>query len=289
MIIVEIGLGLGNSMFVYAAAKALAEHHNTELKLDISYLNSWPKKKDGISWDFKLEKFNISSKIATKREVRKFIYKTKSRHLNKIFRKFRLFEKKGKVYEYGTYDSKEGFFRLPDNIYLRGYFGDKKFFESIKEKIKKEYNLKEDRKQKIKPFLGKISSENSVSIHIRRGDLLKIGAFIVPIDYYKKAIEIIKKKVNNPKFYVFSDGIDWCKNNLKDLGKLNFVEGNKDYEDLELMKECKHNILANSALSWWAGYLNKNPGKIVIAPKKFAHFSTDKRAEERLPKDWIKI
>ncbi|MEM3091031.1 MAG: hypothetical protein QXU39_00005, partial [Candidatus Pacearchaeota archaeon] len=61
MIIVEIGRGLGNSMFVYAAGKALAKHHKTELKLDTSYLRSWPRlEKYGGAWYFELGRFNIS-------------------------------------------------------------------------------------------------------------------------------------------------------------------------------------------------------------------------------------
>ena len=109
-------------------------------------------------------------------------------------------------------------------------------------------------------------------------------------DYYKKAVKMIKEKVKKPVFYVFSDDTEWCKQNLYLGVELIFPDdGNLGgYHVLEMMKNCKHNILANSSLSWWAGYLNNNPNKIIIAPEKFCHFegSVD---EDFLPKEWIKI
>ncbi len=289
MIIVEIGRGLGNSMFVYAAGKALAEHHKTELKLDTSYLKSWPRwEKYGGLWEVELSYLNISSKEATKEETRKFVFKTGFRPIDKLIRKYKLFEKN--VHYFPSHGSIEEFYALPDNIYLWGYMGGEKFFKTVKKIIQKEFNLKEENKQKIKPLLEKISKENSVSIHVRRKDVLTLkNAYILSVDFYKEAVEIIKKKVKNPKFYVFSDDIEWCKKNFADIKNIEFTNGNKGYEIFELMKSCKHNILAVSALSWWAGYLNANPNKIVIAPRHFSHFKNAKIEKDFFPKDWIKL
>ncbi|GIU68446.1 MAG: alpha-1,2-fucosyltransferase [Candidatus Parcubacteria bacterium] len=288
MIIVEIGRGLGNSMYVYAAGKALAEHHNTELKLDLSHIKSWPKiEKFGGEWEFELGKFNISAKEATNKELRKFVIKTKFRPLDKLIRKYKLFERR--VYYFPTSGKVKDFFKLPNNIYLWGYFGHEKFFKPIKKIIREEFTLKEKYKEKINPLLNKISKENSVGIHVRRGDLLKIGALVLPLDYYKKAISIIKKKTKKPIFYIFSDDLEWCKKNFISLGeKFNFIRGTKSWEDFELMRNCKHNILANSALSWWAGYLNKNPKKIVISPYPFTQWISNDYFDN-VPKGWKKI
>ena len=289
MIIAEIGRGLGNSMFVYATAKALAEHHKTELKVDTTYLRSWPRwEKYGGAWEFELGKFNISAKEATKEELKKFDFKTKFRPLDKIFRRYKLFEKN--VHYFPSDRDINKFFELPDNIYLWGYFGSEKFFKEIKTIIQKEFTLKEENKEKIKSLLQEIAECNAVSLHVRRGDVLKLkDAYILPLDFYKEAISLIKEKVKEPIFYVFSDEIEWCKNNFKDFDiKMRFVEGNSGWEDLELMKTCKHNILAVSALSWWAGYLNSNLKKIVIAPEHFSHFRKA-LVESNLLEEWIKI
>lgn len=289
MIIARVGRGIGNCMYIYAAALALAEHHKTELKLDTTYLKSWPKfKKTGGSWKGGLVGFNISAKEATPKELRKFVIKTKFRPIDKLLEKYRLFEKN--VYRFGTHEPMKKFFRLPNNIYLLGYFGHEKFSKSIKERIKKEFELKEEYKKNIKNLLEEILSCNSVGIHVRRTDIFKMkNYYMLGLDYYKKAIEIINEKIKNPIFYVFSDDIDWCKKNLKFDGPSSFVEGNKGYEDFELMRNCKHNILANSAMSWWVGYLNENPNKIVITPKHFAQFKHLQTEKDFLPKEWIKL
>ena len=290
MIITEIGRGLGNSMYVYAAAKALAEKHKTNLKLDKAYLKAWPrpKYKFGGVWDLVIEKFKISAEIATKKEIKKHVFRTYFRPLDKIIHKFKLFEKN--VIRFPSTGSAENYFKIPNDVYLIIYCGKEKFFKPIEKIIRKEFELKEKFKEPLKDKTKEIFSKNSVSIHVRRGDVLKLKDFyVLDVDYYKKAVEKIKSKIKDPIFYVFSDEIGWCKKNFKDFGiKMNFVEGQKDYEDLELMKTCKHNILANSSFSWWAGYLNKNPNKIVIAPKKFTMFKRGNKDPE-LPKDWIKI
>ena len=289
MIIVEVGRGLGNSMYVYAAGKSLAEHYSTKLKIDTSYLDAWPRPnyKYGGSWDSVIEKFNISAKRASKKEISKFLFRTRIRYVDRFFYKFKLFEKN--VVRFPTHRPIKEFYKIPDNTYLIIYGGEEKFFKRIRKIIQKEFTLKEEFKKDIASDLKKVSLGNSVSIHVRRGDVLKIkNANVIGMDFYKPSIEIIKKKVKNPTFYVFSDEIDWCKKNFKGLGiKINFIEGNKDYEDLEIMRSCKHNIITNSALSWWAGYLNKNPKRIVIAPREFTHFKGGKIPV--LPKDWLRV
>ena len=169
--------------------------------------------------------------------------------------------------------------------------GNEKFFKSVKKIIQKEFTLKEENKKGIKDLLFKLSKENSVSLHVRRGDVLTLkDAYILPLEFYEKAIKLIKKKVKKPKFYVFSDEIEWCKENFKSFdANIVFVDDKEGYEVLELMRSCKHNILAVSALSWWAGYLNPNPNKIVIAPRHFSHFKSAKIESGVLPKEWIKL
>jgi len=98
---------------------------------------------------------------------------------------------------------------------------------------------------------------------------------------------MIQSKVNSPVYYIFSDEIDWVKQNFK-IENATYVSGLKSHEDLELMKNCKHNITANSSFSWWGAWLNNNPAKIVIAPKQWFKDSSVNTID-LIPASWHKI
>ncbi|RYX82273.1 alpha-1,2-fucosyltransferase, partial [bacterium] len=186
-------------------------------------------------------------------------------------------------------------FHVSSNIYLDGYWQHYKYFENISPQILKELVVKEAYSPSIKIISNSIINDvNSVSIHIRRGDYLTDKeAFqlmgLMPINYYKTAINYIKQKLTNPNFYIFSDDLDWVKSNLKIDAPTYYIDGGKDYIDLELMSKCKHNIIANSSFSWWAAFLNNNSAKIVIAPNQWVvPPEINKRIELIFP-SWIKI
>jgi len=81
-----------------AAAKALAEHHDTELKVDTSYLKSWPKfEKYGGEWEYSLGYFNTSAKIASGKDVSKHIFRTKFRPIDRLLRKYKIFDEKVRI------------------------------------------------------------------------------------------------------------------------------------------------------------------------------------------------
>ena len=99
----------------------------------------------------------------------------------------------------------------------------------------------------------------------------------------------ISSKLKNPHFFVFSDDIDQAKENLKIDGLITFVDINgikKGYEDLRLMKNCKHFIIANSSFSWWGAWLSDYRNKIICAPKKWF---VKKDEGDIVPKRWIKV
>ena len=101
----------------------------------------------------------------------------------------------------------------------------------------------------------KIDSTNSVAIHIRRGDYIEntVLSRLAPIKYYEDVVDYIKNKIKNPTFFIFSDDIKWCKENLK-IGKqvyyIDWNKGKNSYRDMQLMSLCKHNIIPNSSFSW---------------------------------------
>jgi hypothetical protein len=153
------------------------------------------------------------------------------------------------------------------NIYLNGYFQSEKYFIHNRDKILELFSPREEDKKHIQKKYGSIIKNKSCSIHVRRGDYLKLKNHhpLCDMDYYEKSINLIGK---DKIFLIFSDDIVWCKNNFKN-GNFVFVENEKDYIDLYLMSMCDNNIIANSSFSWWGAWLNQNINKTVIIPSKW--------------------
>ncbi|WP_233714257.1 alpha-1,2-fucosyltransferase [Helicobacter trogontum] len=154
------------------------------------------------------------------------------------------------------------------------------YFEEIDSILREEFCLKIPLKSHNKVLKEKIEkTEYSVFLHLRLGDYLKMeatsGDYVrLGKTYYQKAIDFIKTKLKQPYIFVFSNDIEWCEQNLCELldfrgCDIEFVKGNGEdnaIEEMELMKACKHAIIANSTFSWLASYLIKNPNKQVIMP-----------------------
>ena len=181
---------------------------------------------------------------------------------------------------------------LKDNVTLRGYFQSEKYFKNIESIIRDEFSFRNINNEiQIETLKQEILENNSVSIHVRRGDYLKSK---IHFDLCKtNSIMYIQDKVNNPKFFVFSDDIEWCKSN-QILAECKFVEIESSKEnpivDLYMMSLCKHNIIANSSFSWWAAWLNSFENKVVTAPNKwFTNYKQTSVMKDILPKEWIKI
>lgn len=139
-----------------------------------------------------------------------------------------------------------------------------------------------------------INGMNSVSIHIRRGDYINNSKWrsilgdICDLDYYSKSIKLINESVKKPVFFIFSDDIEWVKENLI-LDNCFFIDSNSNnlsYIDMQLMASCKHNIIANSTFSLIAAWLNNNPEKIVIGPSKWRNYFEDKTALLFMENKW---
>lgn len=149
----------------------------------------------------------------------------------------------------------------------------------------------------IKSFMTSsiIKNNNSISIHIRRGDYLnninsKVFENLSNTDYFPKAIEYMSNRIQNPLYIVFSNEIDFCKNIFKDLNNIIFIDfniGSDSWQDMALMSLCKHNIISNSTFSWWAAVLNENKKKIIVAPKSW--YKTENSNINFLPTNWVII
>lgn len=158
------------------------------------------------------------------------------------------------------------------NVKLIGYFQSEKYFIDHKNEVLELFEIDENTNSYLLETYGDILSQDTCSIHVRRGDYLSLPNHhpIQEIDYYKKSVKIIGE---DKFFLIFSDDIKWCEKNFDFVKNKIFISNNLDYQDLYLMSMCKNNIIANSTFSWWGSWLNKNKNKKVISPKKWFGFA----------------
>jgi hypothetical protein len=291
MIITKLIGGLGNQMFQYAAGRQTAITNNTELKLDISgydhQIGITPRK-------YMLDVFNIHASVATKQEIKLFNNHSKYRIQRNLHRIMLSLLRRHYIRQKTSGFAHE-FLTISDESYLDGYWGSEKYFKDIKNIIHKEFTFKNKPDVANRKMISRIKNCDSVSIHIRHGDYIedkKTNQFhgVCDLGYYFKAVTLIVKKVKSPQFFVFSDDLLWAKQNFHLKFPCIYVDhniGKKDYEDMRLISYCQHNIIANSSFSWWGAWLNKNPDKIVIAPREwFCDKSID--TKDLIPQSWIK-
>lgn len=165
--------------------------------------------------------------------------------------------------------AKDSSFHDNSMLYV-GYWQDKSFWDSDFSPIPfRTIDLSDDNVK----ILNMIKETQSVFVHIRRGDYLNPENSIYnvcTIDYYNKAIQVINAKVSSPRYFIFSDDIEWAKENLiiPNACYIDFNKGSDSFIDMYLMSQCKYGIIANSTFSYW-GAINGIAKSIIIFPSKW--------------------
>lgn len=294
MIVVKLMGGLGNQMFQYATGRALSIECGTQLYLDTSGYDSMAA--GDTPRNYELDVYNIAAKVADERIKAKIVSDPAKYGINdKILRRLGV----GKIFVLGEQGSgyNHSVLEAPNNTCLVGWWQTEKYFQDIRDRLLLEFEPVTAPTGKNKTLLKTINETNAVSIHVRRGDYAQNQATntyhgLAPLEYYSQAIKLIEKMVESPHFFVFSDDLDWCKSELPLPKNTTYVEGNagtKAFEDIRLMKHCKHNIIANSSFSWWGAWLNQNPEKIVVAPKVWFQDAAANTATDIVPFEWERI
>jgi hypothetical protein len=267
---------LGNQMFQYAALKGIARFNN---------------------YDFMIPKSDS--------------YKTDNYGLFECFEMLNSGALHGEQYNVQTLEINDFHFNAnfyltcPDNVNIQGYFQTEKYFKHIKNEILNDFTFKKDIIEKSEKIINNVDSEKIVVLHVRRGDPSFWWAYTnleqhhppCTKDYYLNALENFD---DTYKVLVVSDLLEWCKEQPWLQGdKFVFSEASSEkfsdrscvpYVDLCLMSMCDDVIIANSSLSWWGAWLNKNPNKKIIAPQRwfgpaYSHYNM----EDLIPDTWIKI
>lgn len=182
------------------------------------------------------------------------------------------------------------FFTIDEsNLYVDGYFQSENYFKQYRTDLLKQIQPKYDPEDEYLRELEEIRNCNSVAVHVRRSDFKKDNCayhYLLDETYYEKAIQRIRKLVENPVFFWFSDDIDWVKQNFGEKENFQFVSLHTQHADIDemmLMKNCKHIIAANSTFSWWASWLNEYADALHICPaKRYGNL-------HMIPENWVRI
>lgn len=276
MFVVCIGDGLGNQMFQYAFYCELKHRYfNNHVTVDICNYYGSVNKHNG----YELERvFGIKLPVCDARTASVLAdFTPHSRHkvLNKLFQARRILF--GSKDSFITQDDPTVYYsevfelnRLKSYMF-RGNWINEDYFCSCKEKLLRDFSFVQAADERTEGLMKKLERENAVSIHVRRGDYLQTKMQHLGRDYYAKAVSIIREKVKNPVFYIFSDDAGYVRQEFDFIAEdqkviVDWNKGVESYRDMQLMSCCRHNIIANSTFSFWGAYLNQHEDKLVIAP-----------------------
>ena len=289
MITVKLKGGLGNQLFQYAFGRAVSLKLETPLKLDISGYRH--QSEIDTPRQFQVDCFNLQAEVSDTGKNSSISF------LKRIFSKIK--DTTSPYSEY-TFDPKN--LNVKDGSILEGFWQSEKYFSNIETVLRYDLTLKDKLGTKAKLFKDRIKQvgENggiSASVHIRRMDYVTnkyANTYHGALDmtYYQKAISTLQIKLSGKPLvlFVFSDDISWVKENLKT--EVPFVCVSRpeilDQEELILMSQCNHNIIANSSFSWWGAWLNPKKDKIIISPKRWVKDSKINTSDV-VPLDWIRI
>ncbi|NEX63516.1 alpha-1,2-fucosyltransferase [Noviherbaspirillum galbum] len=324
MIVVQIHSGLGNQLFMYAAARALADKLGTGLYLDVDNdCRNGVNNGSYVGHSFQLDRFNIRADYpgqvegeAKTNSTIGFYSAVKSRlkendfvrQTARLFRRYGvdpaqlLMKASGQERRFfkearGDWGYKPDLMSLPDDSILRGCFFSFRYFDHLRAQLLEDLMLKEPLSAASQAMESRMRSAESVSIHVRRGDIVTDPEYrswyegILTEDYYRNAVYYFRERLKDPEFFVFSDDIDWVKSALKLPGRLTYVDHNDaahGYEDLVLMSRCKHNVTAGfSSFSWWGAYLNRHPEKVVVRTRRMNALDHMNHPDDFFLPDWV--
>jgi hypothetical protein len=325
-VIIRCGWGLGNQMFFYALYKYLSGR-DINVYLD----NTWfSLGKVELSYEkYKLENYFNLKEVDIIDDIKELLCFPSLYNMSTLIRKSNLsikdllkliinksmlkIVKRLKI----KYKSKNIIFyearlnKLPEissniNYYLVGYFQKYNYCNSIRETLLSDFSFTKPLSEQVREILIDIEKNNAVSIHIRRVGYVTDNSresfknrfgLVCTMQYYKNAINYIKSKYTDLKFFLFSDDVDWVRENFSFLDNYyvvdNTLEELSDYYDLFLMTKMKHNIISNGTFAWWGAWLNQNPSKTIIIPEIWTMNENEDSnifgINELCPPEWIRI
>jgi hypothetical protein len=304
MIITRLAGGLGNQMFQYAAGLSLAQERRTVLKLDVSWFQHRP---DVAAHNvYRLDCLNITEQFATRDEIEQFTGSPLSyaeRALVRVSRTFGVRNVFRPRLPLGTFHSATAFhfypefFELPDNTMISGWWQSERFFAPVAKLLRLHFSFRYPPPPAVAEMAARIQSGPSAAIHFRRGDYVKDSALkskigVVSMDYYERAVALLRERSPKATLYIFSDDIEAVAQEFKPPGPHVFVrcvDHWHPWDKIRLMAACDHIAIANSSFSWWAAWLHPDPDRLVLAPTPWFSGNPEENPRDIVPDCWTRL
>lgn len=287
MIIARIEGGLGNQMFQYAYGMFLARKHKTTLLLDVSSYEDKPQH------GYLLDNFHIEAQIAGEKDAPKIPRRYRTKEARTPWWKDGFGLNSFRRYKEQEFGFLPAHLEVPNNRYLVGYWQSEKYFPDMRRELLQQFALRHQLSPTSQEVGKSMRNCNSVALHVRRGDYITSTSAAqiyehLSIEYYQRSLQEWTKDIQDPRVFIFSNDIAWCREQFNLPWQTQFVDHtNVDtaFEDMWMMLQASCLIMANSTFSWWAGWLNQRPDHTVIAPSRWFRPGT-LNSDHLLPTNW---
>lgn len=279
-------------MFQYALGKQLAHQLGTDFSMDLTNLLDRDKGPDFVHRNYDLSIFHVQERFLFQPGLLRAVFRPK---LPKTGRIMRGLARRGK-----TYVKEPHFHFAPsllaearDNSLFDGWFQSPRYFADVETQLREDFRFRNAIIPHSKALEGRIRSTNAVCLNVRRTDFLKVDTLnATNKDYFLRGADYLGRKLSEPRFFVFSDDVAWCRENIELDYPTEFVDhdhkGFKFGNYLQLMTQCKHYLIPNSSFAWWAAWMNTGPEKTVVAP---INWFTDPEIDttDLIPTTWSRL
>jgi hypothetical protein len=283
--------GLGNQMFQYAAARALADRTGSPLLLDVGEFAHYKLRR------YELDALQVRAQVAPAAAVAVPAPGPVARRARALWQ--RVFPRPPRevpVYRERSFRFDAGLLQQRAPVQLEGYWQSEMYFRDAADAIRRDFTVIEEPDEGNRAILRRMQDGVAVSVHVRRGDYVNNPTTAAyhgscSPEYYRQAVDHIAGRCGPLTLFVFSDDQEWVRANLPFAHPTVYVDCNppeRGVWDMHLMKHCRHHVVANSSFSWWGAWLNPSPEKIVVAPRRwFTDPGID--TSDLVPAGWTRI
>lgn len=291
-VVIRLVGGLGNQMFQYAAARAVALRSGADLVFDLSWFSTVSDRGYALA-PFAIDALILSDSTVLPASKAQVYWR---RLIHALVRETRMKRCGHPVFTERHFHFDPAVLDIRAPAYLDGFFQSERYFADCADVIAAELRLVDPPTSRAKQLLQEIKASDAVCLHVRRGDYVAnatTSAYhgTLSIDYYRKGLRIVGAGLSRPHCFIFSDDPAWVRANFRLFFPTTIVDihgPDEVHEDMRLMAACNHFVIANSSLSWWAAWLGTDPAKTVVAPEQWFQ-SSPNDTKDLIPERWTRI